>query len=108
MTELLPYSGASRSRTTTGLDSCGVRARQSFLAFWHAGLFIWECMQAYPARLPDISQMSLQAPWLLMIETDYVWLKPLIAPPAEAPLSRAQAFPFGYIVPQVAHAPALC
>ena len=44
---------------------------------------------------------TLQAPWLLMIETDYVWLKPLAAPPAEAPASRAQAFPFGYITPQV-------
>ncbi len=40
-----------------------------------------------------------------MIETDYVWLKPLAAPPAEAPASRAQAFPFGYISPQVGPAP---
>ena len=37
-----------------------------------------------------------------MIETDYVWLKPLVALPAEAPASRAQGFPFGYIAPQVA------
>lgn len=37
-----------------------------------------------------------------MIETDYVWLKPLVALPAEAPTSRAQGFPFGYIAPQVA------
>ena len=40
-----------------------------------------------------------------MIETDYVWLKPLVALPAEAPTSRAQAFPFGYIAPQVAPIP---
>ena len=40
-----------------------------------------------------------QAPWLLMIETDYVWMKPLQAPPAQDPASRGAAFPFGYITP---------
>ena len=45
-----------------------------------------------------------QAPWLLMIETDYVWMKPLQAPPAQDPASRGAAFPFGYITPA---APAL-
>lgn len=45
-----------------------------------------------------------QAPWLLMIETDYVWMKPLQAPPAENPSSRPMAYPFNYIVPS---APAL-
>ena len=43
-----------------------------------------------------------------MIETDYVWLKPLVALPAEAPASRAQGFPFGYIAPQVAPDPWSC
>ena len=40
-----------------------------------------------------------------MIETDYVWLKPVVALRAEAPASRAQGFPFGYIAPQVAPPP---
>ena len=39
-----------------------------------------------------------QAPWLLMIETDYVWLKPVAAPLAESS-ELSQAFPFGYIQP---------
>ncbi|CAL8467638.1 g7176 [Coccomyxa elongata] len=41
----------------------------------------------------------IKAPWLLMIETDYVWMKPLQAPPAENPSSRPMAYPFNYIVP---------
>lgn len=45
-----------------------------------------------------------QAPWLLMIETDYVWMRPLQAPAAEDPTSRPMAYPFNYIVPT---APAL-
>ncbi len=40
-----------------------------------------------------------QAPWLLMIETDYVWHKPLQAPRAEDPNAKPWGFPFGYIVP---------
>ena len=43
---------------------------------------------------------SWQAPWLLMIETDYVWMKPLQAPPAEDKSAASLAFPFGYIDPQ--------
>ena len=39
-----------------------------------------------------------QAPWLLMIETDYVWLKPVAAPLAESS-EPSLAFPFGYIQP---------
>ena len=39
------------------------------------------------------------APWLLMIETDYVWMKPIQAPPAEDAKAPALAFPFGYIQP---------
>lgn len=42
----------------------------------------------------------LQAPWLLMIETDYVWMKPLQAPPAEDASAASVAFPFGYIDPR--------
>ena len=42
--------------------------------------------------------MLRQAPWLLMIETDYVWLKPVAAPPAES-AQPSLAFPFGYIQP---------
>lgn len=40
-----------------------------------------------------------QAPWLLMIETDYVWMKPLQAPPAEDAGAASLGFPFGYIIP---------
>ena len=35
-----------------------------------------------------------------MIETDYVWMKPLQAPPAEDPSAASLGFPFGYISPQ--------
>ncbi len=35
-----------------------------------------------------------------MIETDYVWMRPLQAPPAQDPASRPLAFPFSYIAPQ--------
>lgn len=41
----------------------------------------------------------IQAPWLLMIETDYVWMKPVAAPRAESS-DLSIAFPFGYITPQ--------
>ncbi|KAL3161193.1 hypothetical protein ABBQ38_009560 [Trebouxia sp. C0009 RCD-2024] len=48
------------------------------------------------ARQPSL----IQAPWLLMIETDYVWMKPLQAPPAEDASAASVAFPFGYIDPR--------
>lgn len=41
---------------------------------------------------------ELQAPWLLMIETDYVWMKPPVASAAEGS-ARSLGFPFGYIQP---------
>ena len=41
----------------------------------------------------------LQAPWLLIIETDYVWMKPLQAPSAEDSSKPSLAFPFSYINP---------
>eukprot|EP00887_Chlorella_sp_A99_P004360 scaffold15.g4360.t1 len=40
----------------------------------------------------------IKAPWLYMIETDYVWVKPLAAPPAESS-ETSIAFPFAYIQP---------
>ena len=39
---------------------------------------------------------TLQAPWLLMLETDYVWMRPLAAPPAES-ASPSRAYHYGYI-----------
>ncbi len=44
--------------------------------------------------------LHMQAPWLLLIETDYVWMKPLQAPPAHDPRSKGMIYPFNYIVPQ--------
>ena len=35
-----------------------------------------------------------------MIETDYVWMKPLQAPPADDKSATPMGFPFGYITPQ--------
>ena len=44
---------------------------------------------------PDL----IQAPWLYMIESDYVFMKPLAPPPANARADQAWGFPFGYIKP---------
>ncbi|MCD0415575.1 hypothetical protein LQH30_19765, partial [Acinetobacter baumannii] len=49
----------------------------------------------------------VQAPWLYMIETDYVWMKPLQMPPAEDTSARPIVFPFGYIQPTHANAAAV-
>ncbi|KAK9816540.1 hypothetical protein WJX72_001729 [[Myrmecia] bisecta] len=54
-------------------------------------------------RAAEQDPSLIKAPWILMIETDYVWMKPIQAPPAEGP-ADSWAFPFGYIQPQ---APAL-
>eukprot|EP00873_Tetraselmis_striata_P027120 jgi/Tetstr1/447384/TSEL_034820.t2 len=51
----------------------------------------------------DSDPSMVSAPWILMIETDYVWWKPVQAPRADSG-ALSIAFPFGYIVPQ---APAL-
>ena len=40
-----------------------------------------------------------QAPWLLLIETDYVWMHPLQAPRAEDGSAASLAFHFDYIRP---------
>ena len=60
------------------------------------------CMKQHALRVTF--GCNAQAPWLLLIETDYIWMKPLQAPAAHAPSSRGMAYPFNYIVPQ---APAL-
>lgn len=41
----------------------------------------------------------IKAPWLYMIETDYVWIQPLQAPQAEEMSAKALLFPFHYISP---------
>ena len=41
----------------------------------------------------------MQAPWLLLIETDYVWMHPLQAPRAEDSSAASMAFHFDYIRP---------
>ena len=41
----------------------------------------------------------LQAPWVFMTECDYVWIKPLQAPPASDVDKLSMSFPFGYIAP---------
>lgn len=41
----------------------------------------------------------IQAPWLYMIESDYVFMKPLPVPEPQAQRGRAWGSPFGYIVP---------
>ena len=40
----------------------------------------------------------MQAPWLYMIETDFVFIKPIAAPRAESD-APSIAFPYGYIQP---------
>lgn len=61
------------------------------------------------AGLADILRLAIQAvekdpsmikaPWILMIETDYVWHKPVQAPRADSD-ALPIGFPFGYIQPQ--------
>lgn len=41
----------------------------------------------------------IKAPWLLMLEGDYVWMKPLQAPRAETATS-SWAYPYSYIAPE--------
>lgn len=41
----------------------------------------------------------IQAPWIYMIESDYVFMKPLMAPPVEDNSVQGWAFPFDYIKP---------
>ena len=44
----------------------------------------------------------MQAPWIMMLEGDYVWMKPLPAPRADSE-DPSWAFPFSYINPYAAH-----
>lgn len=39
------------------------------------------------------------APWILLIETDYVWMKPLHGVPAAESAAPGWAFSYGYIMP---------
>jgi hydroxyproline O-arabinosyltransferase len=41
----------------------------------------------------------IQAPWVLMIETDYVWMNPLQGVPLAESSLPGWGFPYGYIVP---------
>ena len=41
----------------------------------------------------------IKAPWILLIETDYVWMNPLKQIPAAESRDSAVAFPYGYIQP---------
>ena len=41
----------------------------------------------------------IKAPWILMIETDYVWMAPLQGVPRAESDAPGWAFPYGYIVP---------
>ena len=53
-----------------------------------------------PKKETSDALLHMQAPWLLLIETDYVWMKPIQAPPAHDPRSKGMIYPFNYIVPQ--------
>jgi hypothetical protein len=53
--------------------------------------------QFFAAAKADASM--LKANWLYMIESDYVFMKPLNLPPAGAGAGSAWAFPFDYIKP---------
>ena len=46
-----------------------------------------------------LTSSLMQAAWLLMIETDYVWVHPLQAPRAEDTAAPSLAFHFDYIRP---------
>lgn len=41
----------------------------------------------------------IKAPWILLIETDYVWMTPLQQIPAAESGDPGLAFPYGYIQP---------
>ena len=55
------------------------------------------CALSTQAAAKDPSM--IKGAWILMIETDYVWHKPVQAPPADSN-AKSIAFPFGYIQPQ--------
>lgn len=53
-----------------------------------------------PAAPPRLRRRP-QAPWLFLIETDFLFARPVAAPgPAEDPAARPQAFFYSYIFPQ--------
>jgi hydroxyproline O-arabinosyltransferase len=47
----------------------------------------------------DKDPSLIQAPWILMIETDYVWMSPLQGVPLAESSLPGWGFPYGYIVP---------
>lgn len=53
--------------------------------------------QFFEAAAKDPS--LIQAPWILLIETDYVWMKPLQQVPTAESSSKSWAFKYGYIMP---------
>ena len=71
---------------------------------WMMRAFVEGCEHVCSLRLASGGSgppWAPQAPWLLMIETDYVWMKPVAAPMAESK-DLSIAFPFGYIQPTAA------
>ena len=59
------------------------------------------CLLCQPSCISadTLTSSLMQAPWLLMIETDYVWVHPLQAPRAEDTAAPSLAFHFDYIRP---------
>ena len=53
--------------------------------------------QFFSAAAKDPSM--IKAPWILMIETDYVWMGPLVNVPRAETNAKSWGFPYGYIVP---------
>jgi hypothetical protein len=53
--------------------------------------------QFFAAAEADVRM--IKAPWILMIETDYVWMGPLQNVPRAESDSKGWAFPYGYIIP---------
>jgi hypothetical protein len=53
--------------------------------------------QFFAAAASDAS--LIKAPWILMLETDYVWMTPLQNVPRAETDAPGWFFPYGYIVP---------
>ena len=53
--------------------------------------------QFFEAAAKDPS--LIQAPWILLIETDYVWMRPLQKVPTAESSANSWAFQYGYIMP---------
>lgn len=79
----------------------------SELTPWRLG---YDGRQAMPSRSKghDYAAAAAQAPWLLLIETDYVWMQPLQAPRAEDASAASLAFHFDYIRPSAPNLDKVC